>query len=105
MVVKKIFDKKLKFCYNINTMFVKEGTILILRTPQDFDNDSTVRKNWHGFTKNNVYINNAMLKNFKQIKIPIGCDLKNGFKYNGWTWYDWMFDLTACKNSMFLQVE
>lgn len=65
-------------------MFLKKGTILKIKSVDELKKIK--------FCYNNVIINEQMIDMVK-ISLPIDCEIKKGFYYHGWYWYDWMFDL------------
>ena len=85
-------------------MFINKNAILKIRTKADLANDNSILTTSIGFKKNNIYLTNEMLEK-KQVLLPHSCELKNGFVFAGWYWYDWMFDLNNYKNLIFLKTE
>lgn len=77
-------------------MFLKKGTILKIKSVDELKKIK--------FCYNNVIINERMIDMVK-VSLPIDCEIKKGFYYHGWHWYDWMFDLCSFEKSLFLKIE
>ena len=86
-------------------MFVKKGIELKLKTSTELSFDKSLFFNGNTFFKGSRRLTKQMLKNTKKIMVPVNCELKNGFFFNGYYWYDWMFNLNDLKNTIFLKTE
>ena len=86
-------------------MFVKKGTELKLKTNTELSFDKSLLFNGNAFFKGSKRLTKQMLIATKKIIIPVDCELKNGFFFNGYYWYDWMFNLNDLKNAIFLKTE
>ena len=86
-------------------MFVKKGTELKLKTNAELSFDKSLLLNGNAFFKGSKRLTKQMLITTKKIIIPVDCELKNGFLFNGYYWYDWMFNLSDLKNAIFLKTE
>lgn len=85
-------------------MFVKKGTELKLKTKTELSFDKSLLFNGIYFSKGSTRLTKQMI-NTQKIVMPIDCELKNGFFFNGYYWYDWMFNLNNLKNALFLKTE
>lgn len=85
-------------------MFVRKGTELKLKTKTELSFDKSLLFNGISFFKGSTRLTKQMI-NTQKIVMPIDCELKNGFFFNGYYWYDWMFNLNDLKNAIFLKTE
>ena len=86
-------------------MFVKKGTELKLKTNAELSFDKSLLFNGNAFFIFLKRLTKQMLITTKKIIIPVDCELKNGFLFFCYYWYDWMFNLSDLKNAIFLKTE
>lgn len=85
-------------------MFVKKGTELKLKTKTELSFDKSLLFNGFYFSKGSMRLTKQMI-NIQKIVMPTDCELKNGFFFDGYYWYDWMFNLNNLRNTLFLKTE
>lgn len=85
--------------------FVKKGTVLKIKSLEKFKSEPSI---WNERAnvpmRNNVMVNSKMLM-YGTVEVPYDCDIRYGFYYCGWHWFDWMFDLHSSEKSLFLKIE